>query len=224
MRALGLALLICVPLRAGDRSPLQEAVELFASPDAGKRAVGSQMADRELRRLLAPLLEAMETNDPEVRRRARRAILALVPEAADPELTLDAAMRQRAASEQAMWKGMAAARAQAVRIQLERKRDQLDAREVRRLLDGFGVEAELFRGVIVIGPATIAGGYRVLKVNDLSHAAHAGLRPGDFILRVQGEPARSPAALLAALGPKPDWTKVRLDVLRRGELLELRAR
>jgi hypothetical protein len=49
MRTLGLALLICLPLRAGDRSPLQEAVELFGSPDAGKRAPGSQLAERELR-------------------------------------------------------------------------------------------------------------------------------------------------------------------------------
>ena len=64
-----------------------------------------------------------------------------------------------------------------------------------------------------------------------SHAAHVGLRPGDFILRVRGKPARSPAHLLAALGTKPDWTRVRLDwtrvrleVLRRGELLNLQAR
>ncbi|MHC4493617.1 MAG: hypothetical protein ACYTDU_18585, partial [Planctomycetota bacterium] len=49
MRTLGLALLSCLPLRAGDRSPLQEAVELFGSPDAGKRAPGSQLAERELR-------------------------------------------------------------------------------------------------------------------------------------------------------------------------------
>jgi len=221
---LGLALLICVPLRAGDRSPLQEAVELFASPDAGKRAAGSQMADRELRRLLAPLLAAMETKDPEVRRRARRAILALVPEAADADLTAEAARRQRAASERAMWKAKAAWRAQAVQVRLEKKRDELEAQAVRRLLARFGVEAQLFRGVIVIGPATIAGGYRVLKVSDGSHAALAGLRPGDFILRVQDESARSPAALLAALGPKPDWTRVRFDVLRRGELLELQVR
>jgi C-terminal processing protease CtpA/Prc len=223
MRTLGLALLICLPLRAGDRSPLQEAVELFASPDAGKRAAGSQMADRELRRLLAPLLEAMETNDPEVRRRARRAILALVPEAREREEP-----RPDVAALRARFLAAAGVRqvqlVQAVQVRLEKKHDKLRAREVRRLLARFGIEAQLFRGVIVIGPATIAGGYRVLKVDDRSHAAHAGLRPGDFILRVQDKPARSPAALLAALGPKPDWTKVRFDVLRRGELLELQAR
>ncbi len=52
---------------------------LFRSPDAGTRAAGSQLAERELRRLLAPLLEALKDGDPEVRRRARRSILSLVP-------------------------------------------------------------------------------------------------------------------------------------------------
>jgi len=220
MRTLGLALLICLPLRAGDRSPLREAVELFASPDAGKRAAGSQMAERELRRLLAPLLEAMETEDPEVRRRARRAILALVPEAREREAPRPSAAAARARP----LAGVVVKRVQAVAIQLERKRDKIDAQAVRRLLARFGVEAELFRGVIMIGHATITGGYHVKKVSSRSHAAHVGLRPGDFILRVQGKPARSPAHLLEALGTDPDWTKVRLEVLRRGELLELRAR
>ncbi len=79
MRALAVALLLSVPLSAGDESSLEKAVELFKSPDAGQRAAGSQLADRELRKLLAPLLKAMEDDDPEVRRRARRSILSLVP-------------------------------------------------------------------------------------------------------------------------------------------------
>jgi HEAT repeat protein len=79
MRALAVALLLSVPLTAGDKPSLEKAVELFRSPDAGQRAAGSQLAERELRKLLAPLLKAMEDDDPEVRRRARRSILSLVP-------------------------------------------------------------------------------------------------------------------------------------------------
>ena len=79
MRALAVALLLSVPLTAGDKSSLEKAVELFKSPDAGERAAGLQLAERELRKLLAPLLKAMEDDDPEVRRRARRSIVSLVP-------------------------------------------------------------------------------------------------------------------------------------------------
>lgn len=79
MRTLAVALLLSVPLTAGDRSSLEKAVELFKSQDAGQREAGSQLAERELRRLLAPLLKAMEDDDPEMRRRARRSILSLVP-------------------------------------------------------------------------------------------------------------------------------------------------
>jgi len=79
MRAMAVALLLSVPLTAGDESSLEKAVELFRSPDAAKRAAGSQLAKRQLRRLLAPLLAAMKDDDPEVRRRARRSIVSLVP-------------------------------------------------------------------------------------------------------------------------------------------------
>ncbi len=81
MRALYLVVLItlCLPLQAGDPADLNTAVEMFRSPHPAVRAEGTKIADRELRKLLAPLLKAMEDPDPEVRRRVREAILALVP-------------------------------------------------------------------------------------------------------------------------------------------------
>ena len=52
-----------------------------ASPDfeLAVDTVKNRLAERELRKLLAPLLKAMKGDDPEVRRRARRSILSLVP-------------------------------------------------------------------------------------------------------------------------------------------------
>ena len=47
MRATILALLLCVPLLAGDRSSLAEAVELFKSADAAEREAGSQLAQNQ---------------------------------------------------------------------------------------------------------------------------------------------------------------------------------
>ena len=81
MRALHLVVIItlCLPLQAGDPADLNTAVEMFRSPHPAVRAEGSKIADRELRKLLAPLLKAMEDPDPEVRRRVREAILGLVP-------------------------------------------------------------------------------------------------------------------------------------------------
>ena len=81
MRALYLVLLItlCLPLQAGDPADLNSAVEMFRSPRPAVRAEGSRIADKELRRLLAPFMKALKDPDPEVRRRVNEAILALVP-------------------------------------------------------------------------------------------------------------------------------------------------
>ena len=59
MRALYLVLLIviCLPLQAGEAPELERAVSMFRNNDAAVRRAGSKLADRELRRLLAPLLE-----------------------------------------------------------------------------------------------------------------------------------------------------------------------
>ncbi len=81
MRAPYLVVLItlCLPLQAGDPADLNTAVEMFRSPQPAVRAEGTKIADRELRKLLTPLLRAMKDPDPEVRRRVREAILGLVP-------------------------------------------------------------------------------------------------------------------------------------------------
>ena len=66
MRALYLVVLItlCLPLQAGDPADLNTAIKMFRSPHAAMRAEGSKIANRELRKLLAPLLKAMEGPDP----------------------------------------------------------------------------------------------------------------------------------------------------------------
>ena len=66
MRTLYLFVLItlCLPLQAGDPADLNTAVEMFRSPHPSVRVEGTKIAGRELRKLLAPLLRAME--DPHV--------------------------------------------------------------------------------------------------------------------------------------------------------------
>jgi hypothetical protein len=118
MRALAVALLLSVPLTAGDKSSLEKAVELFRSPDAEERWAGSQIAEREVRKFLAPLFRALKDHDPEVRRRARWALLSLTPDET-PE-TRNAAVERLVAR--------------------ELHRQQQAAQKANRLLAGFGIQ------------------------------------------------------------------------------------
>ena len=78
MRALAILLLSGSFVLAGDASPLDRAVEKFKSRNPAERDAAQKELDTELRRMLAPLLKAMQDPDPEVRRRARESLLALI--------------------------------------------------------------------------------------------------------------------------------------------------
>ncbi|MHC4958051.1 MAG: hypothetical protein ACYTGN_06710 [Planctomycetota bacterium] len=79
-----LPLLFLTPfLVAGEKSMLEVAVERFSSQHLAVRDQGSRDASREVRRLLKPLLVALEHSDPEVRRRARAALRMELPLIAD---------------------------------------------------------------------------------------------------------------------------------------------
>lgn len=77
-----LALLFAVTLHAGEKeakSRLAVAVDQFRDPDPARRNAASRVAREEVARLLKPLLEALDDQDPEVRRRARAAIRMELP-------------------------------------------------------------------------------------------------------------------------------------------------
>ncbi|MHC4817641.1 MAG: PDZ domain-containing protein [Planctomycetota bacterium] len=210
MRATILALLLSLPLLAGDRSPLARAVELFESPDAGQREAGSQLAGRELQKLLAPLLAALKHDDPEVRRRARRAILALVPgEVEKEDQRIPPLLRQQAAQlrgRQLFLQRFAQhqeATAQAL-AKLAQRRNQARENEGAAALAAFGVSGKTRRR------APLQPGFLVKRVKPKSLAARLGLRTGDIIVNVDGRATSWPRDFASV----EDWKHVRLVVLR----------
>ena len=208
MRALAVALLLSVPLSAGDKPSLEKAVELFRSPDAGKRAAGSQLAERELRKLLAPLLRAIEDDDPEVRRRARRSILSLVPGEAEKEPQtqekLRAALAELKARQTQLLKALIA--------QTHRLHEEL-AQKASRLPVAFGVHGTRC--------ALNEPGFFVQEVRKGSRAERLGLRMGDVIVQVNGRAVTRSRDFTAALGDSPDWSRATVTRLRDGQLVRL---
>ena len=74
-----LLVLFCMPISAGDRNPLEDAIGAFASDEFAVRQGATREVRKYLAEVLAPLLSAMKSSDPEVARRARGAVEALLP-------------------------------------------------------------------------------------------------------------------------------------------------
>ena len=245
MRALVLALLVVVPSLAADETSLQKAVRLFHSKDAAAREQGSRTADASLRKLLAPLLQALEDKDPEVRRRARRAILGLVPGELEKEQQ-PAQAPQQLAIRLALLGQLRQAQAQRVRLQfapvlrladvqdkhqfgpvrvrladvpaLLRAQRRAEEAKSRELIHQFGLTTREFNGTIA---RKSAHGFQVLKVAQHSRAARLGLVKNDIVVRVDRTDVKTLKEFAAALGPQKGWDRLRLRVLRRGEWLNL---
>jgi len=220
MRALAVVLLLSGPLVADDPTSLQRAVELFRSPDAGKRGAGSQLAERELRRLLAPLLEALRDKDPEVRRRARRSILSLVPGEAEKDAAqapsfvsvigigggAGGAFRGRAGR-----RAFKAVRAASQPLQPTQKQRAELSRKGARLFAGLGLHWK------TRWRAPRMPGFSVEKVEMDSPADRLGLRQGDLIVRIDGKDATR----VRDIGEAPDWSRATLTVYRGGRYVRL---
>jgi hypothetical protein len=220
MRALALVLLLSVPLTADEESSLREAVELFRSPDAGTRGAGSQLADRELRNLLAPLLEALKDKDPEVRRRARRSILSLVPGEAEK----DAAQKPVTVAVIGLGGGAGGAfRGRRGRrgfkflwgasppLQPTQKQRAEFSRRGNRLLAGLGMRWR------TQWRAPRMPGFRGEEAKQETPAARMGLRKGDLIVRIAGEDVMRLRGTPQAL----DWSRATLTVYRNGRYVRL---
>jgi hypothetical protein len=215
MRTMAVALLLLAPLSAGDKPALEKAVELFKSPDAGRREAGSQMADRELRKLLAPLLRALEDDDPEVRRRARRSILSLVPGEVEREATPQVTMQARAALLAGFGRNWARQAPKARLLWEQALRLQGPERQGLRLMKRLGISGTTKR------QAPFMPGVLVARVRKDSPAARLGLAPGDLIVRINEVAVTRIGDLPRALGAKPDWTRIKAMVLRAGRYVRL---
>jgi C-terminal processing protease CtpA/Prc len=236
MRALHLVLLIllCLPLQAGEPPELAKAVEMFRSHDPTVRNEGSKLADRELRRLLAPLMKAMQDPDPEVRRRARESILQLVPyHEREPETAQERANRLRQAQVAAIQK----VRFRLGRLQVQpglqiqpAQQKALEALARARLMEKQAANAQ---GVKVLGKLGVTGnfqqvgqarGFRVASVRQDSSAQRSGLRVGDLIVSVNGTAFTDYDAFLKALDARRGWSGALLKLLRGVAVTEIRLR
>jgi len=235
MRALVLALLVVVPSLAGEEDSLSKAVKLFRAKDAAAREQGSRTADATLKKLLAPFLMALEDPDPEVRRRARRAILGLVPGELEKDQQLANLFQQpdhrlvllrfrQARARLAVAEGLRQAQAEVARLQqvqaqfgpanplhqglvvdVQRALHRAEELESRLLIQQFGLTTRRVR----------PGCLQVLGVTEHSLAARFGLVKGDLVVRVDSTDVKTFKEFAAALGPQ----KVR--VLRGGASLDL---
>jgi C-terminal processing protease CtpA/Prc len=172
----------------------------------------------------------MEDRDPEVRRRARETILALVPKR--PE---DPVVAERTKTEQFFnvqnWQ---AVQKQAMRVQIQRwkqqqkdlQKKQVANRDRMRLANIFvrriGFRGVAAYGVRVPGQRQTTKGFMVQSVHRGTTANKMDLRAGDIVLRVIGIPVASADHFRIALGDGPDWSLVSFDVLRGGRVVTLK--
>ena len=223
MRTTALFFLFCSFAVAGDAGPLDQALEKFKSRDPKVRDAGQREMDTELRRILAPILKALDHDDPEVRRRARKALLALVPNAPVEKVEQRAEVDVR--------NRFAAARVQLLAVQAlgrVRKKEarnegriQRDAaKKGKRFLASFGLTGGLGFGLRLVRGGAPVSGYVVHGARRT--AATFGLRRGDIILKVNGLKIANADNMRVAFGDKPQEAKI--EVFRGGKPQTLTAK
>jgi len=212
MRALILLLPLSVALAAGG-SPLDDAARRWASDSVDEREAASRAVARHLERELAPLVEAMRSEDPEVRLRAEGALEAFLPRRpreeappADPDGGQMIVVGQGAGGGQIRL--VVAANGQIV-VQ-QQADDPLKAHG----LEGKPVDDELLR--VHLGLAA-GRGFGVTAVEGDSAAAKLGLKRHDILFSIDGRPVMRADEVSQALKLHPAEVKV----LRRGEVLAL---
>ena len=249
MRALALALvpLFACFVSAADNPILEKAVKHFKSRDPAQREAASRAAIDEARKALAPLVQAMEDPDPEVRRRARDAILSLVPrKAEEPKNTpiqrggglfiMPRVNAQRFALQN--FKAVLDIRKHAVRLDAEKRAARLaeQALQIRLVLDvreraqdlekkekelcaTLGLRGELVVSVVNQRGRRMELSYRVTSVAKESPAARLGVRTGDIIREVNGLTLSGRHPFYAILGDKHEIKK--LKVIRGALIVDL---
>lgn len=216
MRALILVLPVAIAL-AGDTAPLENATKQWASDSAEERDRGSRAVAQHLQRELAPIVAAMGSPDPEVRRRARAALEGLLPPR-PPE--------PPAAEPQQQWGRVIINQngAQQIRLILNAQGQMIlaqpDQGEIQQLkangIMGVPVDDLLLRDQLCLAEGR---GFGVIGVDAGSNAARLGIEARDILISIDGRHVKQPGEVLKGLGARSPEIKL----LRRGKLITLGA-
>lgn len=207
---------VSLPLFAADEDALGRAIRLFKSPDPAGRTAGSSLAEKEVRRLLAPLVEAMKDPDPEVRRRAREAVLSIVPEVrrAEPQQprNLNQALALQFAA-RAQQRFFVQPQRQERAIILQPPQFKAVWQAAPRGVDRLRIAALGVRGTFVnrLGVRT----FRIDVVERDSVAKKAGFAVGDFVLGLDGRPVRQKGHMQRKKG----WSGAAFQLLRGNRIV-----
>jgi hypothetical protein len=225
MRALGFLLLLLLPLSAGETDVLARAVAKFKSDYAAEREAASQAVRRHLEAELAPLLAALESDDPEVSRRARRAIASLLPaeeEEAKPEgsgnfgggnMIIGVGGNQRIR--------FVVKRGKGGQIVVVQGGDERQTEALKKYgLEGSAVEEMLVRRQLQLAAGR---GFGVSKVLPGTAAARLGLQVYDVVLAIGDRPVQRLEQVVKALGGKETWDSLEMRILRAGQVVKLSA-
>lgn len=221
-----LLVLFCMPLSAGDRNPLEDAVGAFASDEFAVRQGATRAVREHLNKVLAPLLSAMKSEDPEVARRARGAIEGLLPSRREDPVA------SRAVGN-ANWGQMV----QIIQAGNNRLRIVMNGpngmfvvhnhgqKHVKRIkefgLQGYPCSQALLRKQLGLAAGR---GYVVQRVTRGSAARKIALLPHDIILAIDGLPVMQYDSFYKALGKQDTWLDRTIRVMRNGKVISLRGR
>lgn len=225
MRALGFLLLLLLPLSAGETDRLARAVARFNSDYAAERDAASQTVRELLQAELGPLLAALKSDDPEVSRRARRAIASLLPPGREEQ---EAAERSAAGGGNMIIGFGGAANRQFRVIVKQGKGGQImflqgGDQKQNEALRKFGLEGDSIDDTLVRRQLQLAAGrgFGVTKVLAGTSAARLGLKAYDIILSIGDRPVQRLDKVLQALGKKEAWGDLRMTILRVGKVVQL---
>jgi hypothetical protein len=216
MRAMILLLPLAVAF-AGEILPLDKATLLWSSDSAEDRDAGSHFVAIHLRRDLAPLLKALEDNDPEVRRRARTAIESLLPPGPpQPPMPQEAAQQQagqvvflNGANGQLQGQIIVNARGRLVIAQDGGEMQQLQEKGI----NGIPADDPLLRQHLRLAEGR---GFIIHTVQPRSDADRLGLRAFDILLSIDGRPVKQPGEVLKALAARAPS----ITLLREGKIVK----
>jgi PDZ domain len=214
MRALILLLPLAVAF-AGDPSPLEEATKRWASDSAEERDAASRFVATHVRRELAPLVAALQSGDPEVRRRARSALESLLPpRPPEPPVQEEPVM----AGQVIVLNNAGGGGVLQVRVNAKGRAVLVDAGEAEQLkakgIAGMPVDDPVMREQLALAEGR---GFAVSSVEPRSDAECLGILANDILLSIDGRPVKQAADVVKALEARAPG----ITLLRRGKLLTL---
>lgn len=213
MRALILLLPLAVAF-AGDVSPLEEATRRWSSDDSEEREGASRFVVSHLRRELGPLVKALESPDPEVRRRARTAIESLLPpRPPEPPLPQEMQLAQRmVVINNAGGNGVVQVRVRGGNLQGLLVEHGQEAQDLQaKGLQGAPAHDPVLREHLGLAEGR---GFVVTDVEAGGLADKLGIRARDILLSIDDRPVMQAADVLRALAARAP----KITLLRRGKV------